>query len=80
MPTEPNTPPVLERAKAQELCDRIQAIMEEAWPYLRGAGEYDHAPMEHPVMRALHGAAEELSAAAAPGPRTYGNYEPREPE
>ncbi|MFD6355488.1 hypothetical protein [Nocardia tengchongensis] len=73
MPTESTPPLVLDRAKARELSDRIQAIMEEAWPYLRGAGEYDHAPSEHPAMRALHEAANELHAAVtAPEPRTYG--------
>jgi hypothetical protein len=77
MPIEPTTPPVLDIAKARELCDRIQAISEEAWPYLRGAGEYDHAPDEHPFIRALFEAANQLTAAAmSTGPRTYAGYEP----
>ncbi|MEV0465489.1 hypothetical protein AB0I30_10160 [Nocardia tengchongensis] len=72
MPTESTTPPALDRAKARELSDQIQVIMEEAWPYLRGAGEYDHAPDQHPAMRALHEAANELhTAVTAHEPRTY---------
>ncbi|MFF0636287.1 hypothetical protein ACFYTS_27690 [Nocardia sp. NPDC004151] len=73
MPAESTTPPALDRAKARELSDRIQAIMEEAWPYLRGTGEYDDEPLNHPVMRALRAAAHGIHAAVAvPEPRTYG--------
>lgn len=73
MPAESTTPPALDRTKARELSDRIQAIMEEAWPYLRGAGEFDDEPFSHPVMRALREAADGIHAAVtAPEPRTHG--------
>ncbi|MEV4123741.1 hypothetical protein [Nocardia sp. NPDC049707] len=61
--------PEMDLTKSRELRDRIQPIYEEAAALL-GA--------EHPAAVALQRAATEL-AAAAPGPRRYGDFEPKPP-